>query len=88
MSNRDHIRIQIDTLPDIVIDKVYEFISFQLHSLKKTNIDAIEPIDETTGSWAEFDQIVADSVDKNNLLDDIAFTRCAIDRELINFGEA
>jgi len=33
MSNRDYVRMQIDTLPDSVIDKVHEYIAFQLFTL-------------------------------------------------------
>ena len=29
MSGRDYVKIQIDTLPDEVIEKIIEFISFQ-----------------------------------------------------------
>ena len=33
MSSRDYITRKLDTLPDSVLDKVQEFISFQLYSL-------------------------------------------------------
>jgi len=33
MSSRDYIKTQIDDLPDIIVDKVVEFISFQKFSL-------------------------------------------------------
>ena len=33
MSSRDFIKSQIDTLPDSVLDKIQEFISFQRYSL-------------------------------------------------------
>ena len=33
MSSRDYVKHEIDTLPDVVIDKIQEFISFQKYSL-------------------------------------------------------
>ena len=33
MSSREYVKSKIDTLPESVIDKVQEFISFQLYSL-------------------------------------------------------
>jgi hypothetical protein len=33
MSNREYIKMQIDALPDDVIERVVEFISFQRYSL-------------------------------------------------------
>ena len=33
MTNRDYIKAQVDTLPEDVIERVVEFISFQKYSL-------------------------------------------------------
>ena len=33
MSNRDYAKTQIDALPESVVDKVLEFISFQFYTL-------------------------------------------------------
>ena len=33
MSGRDHVKREIDTLPDAVVDKILEFIAFQKFSL-------------------------------------------------------
>ena len=33
MSNREYVKEQIDTLPEIAIERVIEFISFQKYSL-------------------------------------------------------
>jgi len=33
MSNRDYLKIQIDALPENIVEKVIEFISFQRFSL-------------------------------------------------------
>ena len=34
MSTREYVKIQIDTLPDNVVDKVQEYIEFQLYCLE------------------------------------------------------
>ena len=33
MSDRDYLKTQIDTLPDSVVEKIQEYISFQKYSL-------------------------------------------------------
>ncbi len=33
MSHRDYIKQEIDTLPDVVIDRIWEFITFQKYSM-------------------------------------------------------
>ena len=85
MSKRDLAKIQIDVLPDSAVDKVIEFISFQLYTLGLV-WDAAT-IQESLSAWGEFDRIVAESADENDLLNDAAFARNATGRSLINFGE-
>ena len=85
MSKRDYAKTQIDVLPDSALDKVLEFISFQIYSLGLTAVVANGQ--DETNAWDEFDRIVTESSDENELLSADAFARIASGRELINFRE-
>ena len=85
MSNRDFAKTQIDVLPDSAVDKVIEFISFQIYSLGLTG--NVVNVQDVVNTWAEFDRIVAESSDEDELLNDEAFARNSGGRELISFSE-
>ena len=78
MSNRDIVKTQIDVLPDSAVDKVIEFISFQLYILGMTN--DTKPLN----TWSQLDTLVA----QLDVLPDFAdFPRCDNERKLIDFAE-
>jgi hypothetical protein len=68
MLNREHIKNEIDSLPDFVIEKVQEFITFQKFSLALGEHDKMLAHDmetaslSSTGFWDNADDEVWDHV--------------------------
>ena len=56
MTSRDYIKSEIDTLPDVIIDKLQEFIFFQKFSLRILRQDAetISDIEMASMSSTDF----------------------------------
>ena len=93
MSNRDFAKIQIDVLPDSAVDKVIEFMSFQLYSLGittdgtnalQTTHRPVESDQKVSSTWDKLDEVISHM----DILPDFAdFSRCDNERKLIDFAE-
>jgi len=91
MNNRDFAKTQIDALPDSAVDRVVEFISYQLFILGQKTGSAPRgdaPTDSKTKTraeiWAELNAVIA-SMDELPAFEN--FPRADFGRDLINFGE-
>ena len=68
MSSREYIKNEIDTLPDIIIEKIQEFITFQKFSLglfeqdKKVILDITAASISSTDFWDNPDDEVWNNV--------------------------
>ena len=57
MTVRDHVKVQVDTLPEHLLEKVLEFISFQ-----KFNHDLYESDDDYLDSFPHMSEIIKEGL--------------------------
>ena len=81
MSKRDIAKTQIDLLPDSAVEKVVEFISFQLFSLGLVTNDTT--FNKNPNTWSELDTIIS-QMDVLPSLDD--YPRCDIGRDIVDLA--
>ena len=92
MSNRDLAKIQIDVLPDSAVDRVIEFISYQLFIIGHKADEMPSQMKAPTAienqarakTWAELDAII-ESMDELPAFED--FTKADYGRNVIDFCE-
>ena len=84
MCIRELVKAQIDTLPDSVLDRTLEFISFQQYTLGLRDGEAAHPsTQQRPDRWDEPDRIGDESSDENAHLGDADFARRAEELENI-----
>ena len=84
VSNRDLAKMQIDVLPDSAVDRVIEFISYQLFIIGQEKVSTDIENKARAKTWAELDTII-ESMDELPAFED--FAKADFGRDVINFCE-